>query len=122
MCLQPLVFIVDDDRAVRDAVRLLCEVHGLEAESYASAQAFLDHYAPNQEGCLVLDLCMPEMDGLELQAQLAARKIELPIIFITAHSSNDKTKRALEAGALDVMEKPFSPQTLIERIYTALNA
>lgn len=122
MTLQPTVFIVDDDKAVRDAVHLLCEVHGLQVESYASAQAFLDDYIPTRRGCLVLDLCMPEMDGLELQAHLAARQIELPIIFITAHSSNGEAKRALKAGALDVLEKPFQPHVLIERIHTAFKS
>ncbi|QBQ54201.1 response regulator transcription factor [Nitrosococcus wardiae] len=119
---QPIVFIVDDDKAVRDAVHLLCEAHGLQVESYASAQAFLDSYAPDREGCLVLDICMPKMDGLELQAHLAAHQIELPIIFITAYSSNDKVKLARNAGALDILEKPFQPDVLIDRIRTAFKS
>ena len=118
--LQPMIFIVDDDAAVRDAVQLLCLANGLSAETYDSAQDFLDNYPPGQPGCLVLDLRMPGMSGLELQTELAARRNRLPIILITGHGSSQDTARVLEAGALVVLDKPFDPQVLLKEIRKGL--
>ena len=114
------VFIVDDDEAMRNALHFLGEVIGLKMETYASGQAFLDSYTADRPGCLVLDLRMPGMSGLELQAQLILSRIHLPIIVITGHGNAPEAQRALEAGAVDVIEKPFKPQVLIDRICNAL--
>lgn len=116
----PTVFIVDDDEAVRDAMRLMCEANGLAAEVYASGQTFLDGFRPERRGCLVLDLRMPGMSGLDLQAYLAARRIHLPIIFITGHGGDRDAADARKAGAMDVIEKPFDPQVLVDRIRQAI--
>ena len=115
------VFLVDDDEAVRHSVSLLIRSVGLAVESYASAQEFLDHYDPEKPGCLVLDIRMPGMSGMELQKKLNASVGLLPIIFITAHGEIPLATQALRAGAVDFIQKPLSPQTLLERIQEALD-
>lgn len=122
MRLEPMVFVVDDEEAIRDALRLLGRAVGLKVATYASAQAFLEDYTPGQPGCLVLDLLMPGMSGLELQAELAARRIDLPVIFITGHGDSDEPelRRALETSRLEVIEKPFRTEVLISRIRSML--
>jgi two-component system response regulator FixJ len=117
---QPMVFLVDDDEAVRDSLSLSLEMAGLAVTGYASAQAFLDSYDPAQPGCLVLDVRMPDMSGLELQEVLTARRTKIPIIFITGHGDVPMSVKAVKAGAVDFLEKPFKKEILLERIQEAL--
>jgi len=114
------IHVVDDDAAVRDSLRWLIESAGWNVRIYSSGQAFLDAYDPATEGCLVLDVRMPGMSGPELQKQLAARSIEIPIIFITAHGSVPAAVRALHAGAVDYITKPFNNDELLNRIEQCL--
>lgn len=114
------VFIVDDDADVRQAVSLLIRSVGLADDSYASAQDFLSHYDPQKPGCLVLDIRMPGISGLELQKALNSKCLLPPIIFITAHGEIPLATQAIRAGAIDFIQKPFSPQTLLERIHEAI--
>ena len=116
MSLQPVLFIVDDDAAVRDALSLLGEALGLTVEAYVSAEDFLKHYTLDRLGCLILDLRLPGMDGMELQANLTAREAHLPIIMITGHGNHSEIALAQALGALCVIEKPFNPQELIDCI------
>ncbi len=110
------VFVVDDDAGVRDSLRFMIESVGLRVEAYASALEFLDAYDPARPGCLVLDVRMPGMSGTDLQKQLAARNIEIPIIFITAHATVPTAVHAMRAGAVDFITKPFGDETLLDRI------
>ncbi len=114
------VFVVDDDAAVCDSLRFLIESVGLQVRTFSSADEFLAAYTPDQPGCLVLDLRMPGMSGLELQEQLARQKCALPVIIITAHGDVPTAVRAMHAGAVDFMSKPFSDQHLLDRIHQAL--
>jgi RNA polymerase sigma factor (sigma-70 family) len=114
------VFIVDDDDDVRRSVSLLVRSIGLADESYASAQDFLEHFDPRKTGCLVLDIRMPGMSGLELQKASHSDFVLPPIIFISAHGDIPLAIQALRAGAVDFMQKPFSPQALLERIREAI--
>jgi len=116
----PTVFLVDDDHAVRDALDLLLEAASFKTASFENARAFLDAYKDNQAGCLVLDIRMPDMSGMELQDALIARKITLPIIFLTGHGNVPMSARAFRSGAIDFMEKPFDESTLLERIREAI--
>ncbi len=113
---QATVFVVDDDDAMRDSLRWLIESAHRNVKTYSSAQEFLDAYDAAQPGCLVLDLRMPGMTGLELQEQLAARNICIPIIFVTAHGTIPTAVRAVQGGAADFITKPFDNQTLLDRI------
>mgnify|MGYP001064201279 FL=1 len=115
------VFIVDDDQAVARSLRWLIETVRLQVETFASAQAFLDGYDAAKPGCLVLDVRMPGMSGLELQERLAARRsYHVPIIFITGHGDVQMAVRAVQAGAFDFVEKPFNDQDLLDRIQRAI--
>jgi FixJ family two-component response regulator len=114
------VFLVDDDDAVRDSLGRLLEAAGLSVERYASAEEFLAGYQPARAGCLVLDVAMPGMSGLELADALAARGIQLPIIYLTAHGDIPMSVRAMRAGAEDFFEKPVRGEALIARIHGAL--
>jgi two-component system response regulator FixJ len=114
------VFIVDDDAAVRQAVTLLVQSLGLQAQGYASAEAFLEAYDPGSDGCLVLDLHMPGMNGVELQQELTARGVRIPVIVITAYKDDPLTVRAQKAGALTVLYKPFKRDVLLRSIESAL--
>lgn len=122
MFAEPTVFIVDDDEAVRDSLRWLMKSVGLAAETYPSAQAFLDSYDPQRPGCLVLDIRMPGMSGLDLQELLPERGVELPLIFISGHGDVPMAVRALKSGAFDFIEKPFNDQLLLERVQRAIEA
>jgi FixJ family two-component response regulator len=115
------VFIVDDDPSIRRVLRQLFASERLAAESFASAQAFLDQYDAARPGCLLLDVRMPGTSGLELQEQLAARGVRLPIIFMTAYADVPMTVRAMKAGAVDFVEKPFNEQRLLEAVHHALD-
>jgi FixJ family two-component response regulator len=117
---EPTVFLVDDDHAVRDALELLLEAASFKTASFENAMAFLDAYTQNQAGCLVLDIRMPDMSGMELQDALAAKEITLPIIFLTGHGNVPMSARAFRTGAIDFMEKPFDESALLERIGEAI--
>jgi FixJ family two-component response regulator len=117
---QPVVFVVDDDSAVRSSIRMLLKSIGVAATSMASAQEFLDSFDPAQPGCLVLDVRMPGMSGLELQEQLNMRGAILPVIFITGHGDVPMAVEAMQHGAFDFLQKPFRDQDLIDRIQKAL--
>jgi two-component system response regulator FixJ len=116
----PTVFVVDDDPAVREAVSILIRSTGRNVETYATARAFLEDYDPARPGCLVLDLRMPGMSGLELQDEIVKRAIDIPIIVVTAHGEVGSAVRAMKAGAIDFIEKPYGDQTLLDRIDQAI--
>lgn len=117
---RPTIFVVDDDAAVRDALKLLLRSVGQAVETFGSGQEFLDAYGENRAGCLVLDIRMPGMSGLELQQKLNERHSILPIIFITGHGDVPMAVEAMQAGAVDFIQKPFRDQDLIDRINQAL--
>ncbi len=114
------MYVVDDDAAVRSALELLLESVGHNVKSYASADAFLEAYKRQQPGCLVLDVKMPDMTGLELQETLVERLIRIPIIFITGHGDVPMSVKALKGGAEDFFEKPFDDQAFLDRVSEAL--
>jgi FixJ family two-component response regulator len=118
--LEHTVFVVDDDDAFRDSLQVLFESVGLEVETFASAASFLDGLDPERRGCLVLDVRMPGMSGLELQSRLNERGISLPIIFITGHGDVPMAVRAMKSGAVDFLTKPFSHQELLDLVQVAL--
>lgn len=119
---QPTVFVVDDDAAVRDSLSLLIRSVGLKAETFETARGFLDAYASPRWGCLVLDVRMPGMSGLELQEQMVARGMSLPIVFLSAHGDIPMAVQALKAGAVDFILKPFRDQDLLDKIHEAIAA
>ena len=114
------VFVVDDDEAVRASLKLLLKTLGLPAQTYASAQEFLATFDARRSGCLVLDIRMPGMSGLELQGELNTRGAILPIIFITGHGDVPMAVEAMQRGAMDFLQKPFRDQDLLDRITEAL--
>ena len=114
------VYVVDDDAAVRDSLALLLRSVSLPVETFESAPQFLECHDPGRGGCLLLDIRMPGMSGMELQQQLRQRGSELPIIFITGHGDVAMAVQAMRSGALDFIEKPFRDQALIDRIHEAL--
>jgi two-component system response regulator FixJ len=116
----PIVYIVDDDPSVRRALLRLTASVGLEAIAFANARAFLDGLDATRPACLLLDLRLPQMSGLELQAELQARAVRLPIIMITGYGEVSSAVRAMKAGALDFMQKPFNEVTLLERVHQAI--
>ncbi len=116
----PTVYIVDDDDAVRNSLRLLLKSVGLAAVALPTAQEFLSTYDPQQPGCLILDVRMPGMSGLELQQQLNLRGAVIPVIFITGHGDIPMAVEAMQHGAFDFLQKPFRDQDLIDRIQRAL--
>jgi FixJ family two-component response regulator len=116
----PIVFIVDDDEAVRNSLRLLLKSVGLAAAALPSAREFLDTYKPLQPGCLVLDVRMPGMSGLDLQQLLNLQGAVIPVIFITGHGDVPMAVEAMQAGAFDFLQKPFRDQQLIDCIQRAL--
>ncbi len=116
----PVVYVVDDDEAVRGSLRLLLKSVGLTPNAMGSAREFLAKYEPQQPGCLVLDVRMPEMSGLELQEQLNLQGAIIPVIFITGHGDVPMAVEAMQAGAFDFLQKPFRDQDLIDRIQRAL--
>lgn len=118
--LEPTVFVVDDDPDVRASLRWLIGSVGLKVEAFAQGQEFLDHYDPTRAGCLVLDVRMPGMSGLELQDCLRLKRLEIPIIFITGHGDVPIAIRSMKAGAFDFLQKPFNDQDLLERIQQAI--
>ncbi len=116
----PTVFIVDDDDAVRDALQTLIESMDIQTSAFDNVQSFLDDYDPEQPGCLVLDVRLPQLSGLELQDYLYREDIKTPIIFVSGHSNVSMAVRTLKAGAVDFLEKPFDDQMLLDSIQKAL--
>ncbi|HEY5623605.1 MAG TPA: response regulator [Gammaproteobacteria bacterium] len=117
----PLVYVVDDDDAVRDSLLLLLRSIGITGKAFATATDFLDAYDPKQHGCLVTDIRMPGMSGLDLQRELKDRGAPIPVILITGHGDVPMAVEAMKDGALDFIEKPFRDQELLDRIQQALN-
>jgi FixJ family two-component response regulator len=117
---RPTVFIVDDDSDMREAITDLVESVGLRAESFATGEEFLGKQRPSNPSCLVLDVRLPEMSGLDFQRQLADTNIQIPIIFITAHGDIPMSVRALKSGAVEFLTKPFRDQDLLDAIQQAL--
>ena len=116
----PTVFIIDDDRGLRQAIQDLVESVGLRAESFASGEDFLRAKRMNRPSCLVLDVRLPQMSGLDFQQRLTETGIQIPIIFITAHGDIPMSVRALKSGALEFLTKPFRDQDLLDAIHQAL--
>jgi two-component system, LuxR family, response regulator FixJ len=116
----PTVFVVDDDEGVRNSLRFLLKSVGLTTRALGSASEFLEVYKHNQPGCLVLDVRMPGMSGIELQQQLNLRGAAIPVIFITGHGDIPMAVEAMQHGAFDFLQKPFRDQDLIDRIQRAL--
>jgi len=120
MASNPVVFVVDDDDAVRESLAMSLKLAGHQVESFASAAAFLASGAPNRSGCLVTDIRMPDMDGIELQEELRKRNCSLPVIVITGHGDVPLAVRAMKAGAGDFLEKPFARDALLTAVRRAL--
>ena len=116
----PTVMVVDDDSGVRNAMRALLKSVGLESALFSSAQEFLTTYQPAQPGCLVLDIRMPGMSGLELQQHLNLRGAVIPVIFMSGHGDIPMAVEAMQHGAFDFLQKPFRDQDLLDRIQRAI--
>jgi FixJ family two-component response regulator len=112
--------VVDDDESVRDAVKRLIASVGLRAETFGSTREFLDSKRPDAPACLVLDVRLPGASGLELQSDLAAANVHIPIIFITGHADVPMTVRAMKAGAVEFLTKPFRGQELLDAVQNAI--
>ena len=116
----PVVHVIDDDEALRDSLRMFLANEGLEVRTYASADAFLAALHPAQTGCVVTDVRMPGMSGMELLAEIAELKVALPVIVITGHADVPLAVEAMKKGAVDFLEKPFEGDVLIEAVRRAL--
>ena len=116
----PIVFVVDDDISVRESLELLLRHEGLDVETFVSAQDFLSHPCATVPSCLVLDLSLPGLNGLELQKRVAVERHEMPIIFITGHGDIPTTVQAMKAGAVEFLTKPFGDEVLLNAIRNAL--
>jgi FixJ family two-component response regulator len=116
-----LISIVDDDESVRRTTTLLIRSFGFQAEAFESAQKFLSSGCLNDSCCLIVDVQMPEMNGLELQSELAAAGSRIPIIFITGYEDKKSRQRAMQAGAVAFLAKPFSDEQLLQTIHAALD-
>ena len=121
MSTTPLIHVVDDDPSMRTALLRLLGAAGFETRGYSSTGEFLLQPLPDRPGCLLLDLRMPGPSGLELQAALLQKKVMLPIVFLTGHGSVDSSVRAMKAGAVDFIEKPFASETLLDSLDGALS-
>lgn len=118
--MEPQVFVIDDDQAVRESLGLLLKSMGQRARLFDSAQAFLDQFTPDMNGCIVLDIRMPGMSGVELQQRLKAMRCTVPVIFVTGHGDVPMAVEAMLNGAFDFIQKPFRDQELLDRINQAL--
>jgi FixJ family two-component response regulator len=116
----PIVFIVDDDISVRESLELLIQSEGWQPETFESAQEFLDRPRALVPSCLVLDVSLPGLNGLELQKRVAAERTDMPIIFITGHGSVPMTVQAMKAGAVEFLTKPFKDEVLLSAVRSAL--
>ena len=114
------VFVVDDDQAMRNSLKWLIESVGVSVESFASADEFLAHHQPGRAGCLVLDVRMPGMSGLELLEHLASENMRIPAVIITGHGDVPMAVRAMKSGAVDFIEKPFNDEALLDAIRRAI--
>lgn len=119
---EPLIFVVDDDADVRESMQMLLEASGFRAETFDSAGSFLNSDWDRQAACLIADVRMPDMDGLELQQELVRRKARLPVIIVTGHADVPLAVRAMKAGAIDLLEKPVDPALLSDSIRRALDS
>jgi len=117
---KPIVFVVDDEAAARSAIESLLHSVGLRVETFGSAAEFLAHERSDAPGCLVLDVRLPGMSGLEFQRELRAREISIPIIFITGHGDIPMSVEAMKAGAMEFLTKPFRGQVLLDAIQKAI--
>ena len=116
----PVVFVVDDDSSVRSSLKFLLSTVGLQVESFASADAFLHRKVSDAPSCLVLDVRLPGLSGLDFQSELASKNIRIPIIFLTGHGDIPMSVRAIKAGAVEFLTKPFRDQDLLDAIRIAL--
>lgn len=117
---QPTVFIIDDDDGVRGSLKALIESMGILVESFENVRSFLDDYNPDKSGCLVLDIRLPQISGLELQDHFQRNGIQIPIIFLSGHSNVAIAVRTMKAGAFDFLEKPIDDQVLLDSIQRAI--
>ena len=117
---EPVIFVVDDDAAVRDSIRRLIASVGLRVETFGSAGEFLTRSRAEAPGCLVLDVRLPDLSGLEFQRALAQSGVEIPIIFITGHGDIPMSVRAMKAGAVEFLTKPFRGQELLDAVQEAV--
>src|SRR5215471_13152886 len=117
---KPIVFVVDDDVWVRESLETLIQDEGWQAETFASAQEFLDRPRAPVPSCLLLDISLPGLNGLELQKRIAVERTDVPIIFITGHGDVPKTVQAMRAGAVEFLTKPFNDEVLLTAIRQAL--
>jgi FixJ family two-component response regulator len=117
---KPLVCVVDDDSLIRDSTVRLIRSFGFRVETFASAEEFENSDYLEETACLILDVRMPGMDGLELQHRLSEAGERIPIIFITAHADHEQERRAMEAGAVGFLYKPFSQESLLQAVRSAL--
>ena len=113
---RPIVYVVDDDPSVRTALARLLRATGHEAKTFASASEFLDFTCPDRPGCLILDIKMPRLSGLELQDRLSEKDLSFPIIFLTGHGTVPASVRAFKAGAMDFLQKPFEDGELLNAV------
>lgn len=118
---EPTVFVVDDDQPMRNSLKWLIESIGMKVKTYDSADEFLNNYYPGRAGCLLLDVRMPGMSGLDLQVHLARQDSRLPVIIITGHGDVAMAVKAMKAGAVDFIEKPFHDEELLSSIRNALD-
>lgn len=121
MTVDATIFVVDDDAPVRDSLGNLLEAHGWQVETYESAETFLAAFEPARPGCLIVDVRMPGMDGLSLQEHLIARRIDLPVIVVTGHGDVPLAVRAMKAGAVDFIEKPYAFDIMIAAVRRAVD-
>jgi two-component system response regulator FixJ len=116
------VFLIDDDAGVRDSLTLLLSLKGVRTQPFANAESFIDTYRPDWPGCVLTDLRMPGMTGLELQAVLRKRQVDVPVVVLTAHGDVATARAALKNGAFDFLEKPIDDAMLVDVLHNALRA
>jgi two-component system response regulator FixJ len=117
---EPIVYIVDDEPAVSDALRMVLETEGFKTLGFETGSAFLEACSGTMQGCVLLDLCLPDYSGLAVQKMLAEREVHLPIIFLTGHGTVPSSSEAFRHGALDFLEKPIDTSALLQRVAEAL--
>jgi len=117
---EPTVYIVDDDQAVCETIRLLLEMEGFRTHCFQSGASFLDACSSTMQGCILLDLCMPDYSGLDIQKALARRGVTIPVIILTGHGTISCSSESFRLGAFDFLEKPFASDTLLQRVAEAL--
>ena len=118
---EPTVYIVDDDPAICDAIASLLDVQGFRTQSFVSGKAFLEVCSPGLQGCILLDLCLPDYSGLDVLHALADRGVTAPVIILTGHGTIQSSSEAFRHGAFDYLEKPFQGQALLQRVIEALH-